>query len=161
MITITLRNIHDSNNFLILLARQPFDLDMSIDIGIALQIFEQQQKLINKALSDKAALLGFELGQSINDPPKLLKPIEKDTTVPKGLIEEFNSQVETFLDSKTVNIPIAKISKKQLLESKANTTPEMLVRLNWLFDLTSKAAKKEVTEPGQEENQRKLRLARK
>lgn len=144
MIKISLREIHDGMPHLIALSSQYLELDVSIVISQALAICEQQQKAINKALTDKAALMGFQLSQLPNEPPKLIEPTaENDYTVPAETIKQFDADAEAFLNSQFIDVPIKKITLDQLRKSKAQTTPNMLTKLGWLFDLFSNDATQE------------------
>ena len=141
-IKISFKQLHESKPFLAYLSQQPVeDLELSITISQALAVVENQDKMIDKALTDKATALGFALANSPQSLPKLLKADADGTfVVPAVVIDTFNSDAEAFLDSKFATIPIKPIGKAQLLESKLKTSPELLLRLGWLFDLFSKVA---------------------
>lgn len=141
-IKISFKQLHESKPFLTYLSQQAVeDLDLSITISQALAVVEAQDKMIDKALTDKATALGFALATSPQDLPKRLTANDDGGfTVSNQTIEAFNKDAEAFLDSKFASIPIKPIPKSQLLESKLRTSPELLLRLGWLFDLFSTEA---------------------
>jgi len=141
MIKISLREIHDGMPHLQALSNQYFDLEISVTISQALAVCELQQKVINKALTDKAALMGFILGQTAGEAPKLIEPTAEDGyTVKAETIKQFDEEAETFLNSQFVDVPIKKIPLVELKKSQAKLTPGNLAKLAWLFDLTSTEA---------------------
>lgn len=143
MIKISLKELHKAKPYLDGLANQFLDLDMSIAIGQVLAVVEQQSKIIDKALVDKAGLLGFALAQSPTEAPKLLEPGKDGFNVPAATIEQFNNDAETFLASSFINLPIDKITRQSLEKSQAKMTPAMIQALGFMFDLFSKEATEE------------------
>lgn len=156
---ITLRDVHDSNQHLQSLSNQFMDLDLSIIVSQALAVFEQQTKFLNKAITDKAGKLGFRLGQNPGDPPTWIEPEGKPANVTFEIIEGYNLEVEEFLATNFVQVPVSKITRKQLADNKIKTSPNMILKLHWLLDLTSKQAKEEAAE-GDAKPRRALELAK-
>lgn len=134
---VSLFEVHNSADALRALSNQVLTLDVSITVSQILAVFETQSKAIDKALIDKATLMGFKLGSQVGDPPSLIKPVETDEgesfVVPAELVQQFDDEATNYLKSNFVLVPVAKLTKKQLLDSKAQVTPAMLRKLEWLF----------------------------